>query len=147
MPTAHSLTIVTYSCAAILFALVEPVVAEGALAIGTTGNVPLYGMAVGGSVNNRTSGEAISNALETCRAQPDVPNAAAYCKIVGTFTDKCYAAAFDPKSGTPGAGWAIGATIAAATKQALANCQSTAGKSRAAFCQIDASITACDKHN
>jgi hypothetical protein len=125
----------------------EPVLADGALAVGTTGNVAADGMAVGGAFNNRTVSQAIATALSTCRSQPNIPQAAAHCKIVGTFASKCYAAAFDSKSGTTGAGWAIAANLAATKKQALANCQATAGKDRAKFCQIDSSITACDRHN
>jgi hypothetical protein len=122
------------------------VVAEGALAIGTTGNVPVDGVAIGGSVNDSTRDGAISAALAKCRSQPDVRKAAARCKIVRTFTGKCYAAAFDPKPNTPGFGWGLGPDVAAATRTAMAYCQKSA-KERAQFCQIQNDITACDRHN
>lgn len=123
------------------------VVAEGALAIGSTGNVRADGVAIGGSVNDATSEAAIAGALETCRSQPDVRKAAARCRIVRTFTGKCYAAAFDPKSGTPGFGWGLGPDVAVATRQAMTHCQSSAGPDRAQFCRIQENITACDRHN
>lgn len=121
--------------------------AFGALAIGTTGNVAADGMAVGGGINYPTSDAAIASAMEVCRTEPGIPKATAQCKIVGTFSGKCYAAAFDPKSGTPGAGWAIEPDRASAEKQALANCQATAGKDRSQFCKVDAPTVGCDKHN
>jgi hypothetical protein len=130
-----------------LFVGTQQLAAEGALAIGVTGDVAADGVAVGGAYDSPTRDAAIATALANCRKQPNIPKAVAQCKLVGTFTKQCYAAAFDPKSGTPGAGWAIGADAATAKKQALANCQATAGKARTKFCKIDASITACDKHN
>ncbi len=75
------------------------VVAKGALAIGSTGNVVADGVAIGGSANDPTREGAIAAALEKCRSQPDVQKAAARCKIVRTFTGKCYAAAFDRHTG------------------------------------------------
>ena len=121
--------------------------AEGALAIGTTGNIVADGVAIGGSVNNPSRGGAIAGALETCRSQPDVQKAAEHCRIVRMFTGKCYAAAFDPKSGTPGFGWGLGPDVAVAKRQAMSHCRASAGKDRAQFCQIQENITACDRHN
>jgi Domain of unknown function (DUF4189) len=123
------------------------ILAEGALAIGSTGNASADGVAIGGSVNAPTREEAVRTAMETCRSQPDVRKAAARCRIVRTFSRKCYAAAFDPKTGTPGAGWGLGPDVATATEQALAHCRKSAGKDRAPFCVIQDNITACDKHD
>jgi hypothetical protein len=122
------------------------VMAMGALAIGSTGNVPVDGFAIGGTVNKSTRDEAIAAALKTCRAHPDVPKAAARCKIVRTFRQKCYAAAFDPKTGTPGVGWGLGRDRATAIKQAMKYCQASAGTDRAQFCQVQIDITNCDSH-
>jgi hypothetical protein len=58
------------------------------------------------------------------------------CKVIETFTRQCFATAYDPKSGTPGAGWAIGPDKAAAEKLALAACQATAGDNRRGFCIV-----------
>ena len=134
-------------CLAVITATPREAPAEGALAVGVTGNVGADGVAVGGAYDSPTRDAAIATALDTCRKQPNIPKAVAQCKLVGTFTKQCYAAAFDPKSGTPGAGWAIGADTATAKKQALAKCQATAGAARTKYCKVDASITACDKHN
>ncbi len=132
---------------AVLIAFSTRTMAEGALAIGSTGNVVADGVAVGGSFDKPTAEEAIASALRTCRSQPDVRKAAARCRIVRTFTRKCYAAAFDPKVGTPGFGWGLGPDVATATRQAMAHCRASAGKDRAQFCQIQENITACDRHN
>jgi uncharacterized protein with von Willebrand factor type A (vWA) domain len=121
--------------------------AEGALAIGSTGNVPADGVAIGGSVNNPRRDQAISAALATCRSQPDVLKAAARCRIVRTFSRKCYAAAFDPKTGTPGFGWGLGPDEATAKRQAMTHCRASAGKDRAQFCRIQDNITNCDRHD
>ena len=120
--------------------------AQGALAVGTDGDIATDGVAIGGSYDKSTKAEAIATALADCRTHTDIPKAAAQCKIVGTFSKACYGVAFDPKSGTPGAGWAIAANLAAARKQAMANCRATAGASRSKFCQIT-DIYACDHHN
>jgi hypothetical protein len=122
------------------------VVAEGALAIGSTGNVAVDGFAIGGSANKPTREVAIAAALKTCRSQPDVPKAAARCRIVRTFRQKCYAAAFDPKRGTPGVGWGLGPDRVTAIEQAMKYCQASAGKDRAQFCQVQVDITNCDSH-
>ncbi len=132
---------------AVLIAFSTRVLAMGALAIGSTGNVVADGVAIGGSFNNPNREDAVAEALRKCRSQPDVRKAAARCRIVRTFMRKCYAAAFDPKVGTPGFGWGLGPDVATATRQAMAHCQASAGKARAQFCQIQDDITACDRHN
>lgn len=119
--------------------------AEGALAVGRTGNVAADGVAIGGSFDKATRAEAIAAALEDCINSPTSRNRWR-CKIVSTFTGQCYAVVFDPETGTPGAGWAVAPTLATARKQAMANCQATAEKDRSKFCRIT-DITACDKHN
>lgn len=121
--------------------------AIGALAIGTTGNVVADGVAIGGSFDNPNLDDAIQQALRTCRSHFHVKKAAARCRIVRTFTRKCYAVAFDPKTGTPGFGWGLGPDVATATRQAMTHCQASAGKDRAQFCKIQDDITACDRHN
>ena len=63
---------------------------------------------------------------------------------VGTFKGECYAVSFDPKPGTPGAGWAIAATKETAEERALENCKATAGAARREFCKIEESK--CDEN-
>ena len=116
----------------------NPSAAEGAIAVGSTGNVAKDGIAMGLSVDNPTREAAIANALKECHAY-NAPKAAALCQIVETFTRQCWATAFDPKVGTPGAGWAVAANKEKASSQALAKCRATAGASRRSFCKVDGS--------
>jgi hypothetical protein len=119
--------------------------AEGALAVGSTGNVAKDGIAVGTAVNYKTREEAISTALEYCRKYKQAPVSAQNCQLVATFKRECYSVAYDPKTGTPGAGWAIGPDKPAAEQRAIAACKTTAGKDRAQFCAIEE--TKCDEND
>jgi hypothetical protein len=125
--------------------LTVPAAAEGALAVGASGNVAKDGIALGGAIDKPTKQAAIDQALETCRKYDGAPKMAALCRIVGTFTRECFATAYDPKSGTPGVGWAIGPDKATAEERALAACQATAGASRRKFCKGSQSF--CDTHD
>jgi hypothetical protein len=118
--------------------------ADGALVVGSTADVAKDGIAIGTSVNYKTPEEADAAALERCRNYKPAPKAAAQCRSVGTFKGECYAISFDPKDGTPGAGWAIAATKAVAEQRATANCQITAGEGRRDFCRIEESK--CDEN-
>ena len=117
----------------------SPALADGALAVGSTSDVAKDGIAVGTSINYKTANEAEQAALKRCKDYKPAPKAAAQCRSVGTFRGECYAVSFDPKEGTPGAGWAIAATKAQAEERAIANCQITAGESRRDFCRIEES--------
>ena len=117
----------------------SPAGADGSLAVGSTADVAKDGIAIGTSINYKTLSEAEQAALEKCRNYKPAPKAAAQCRPVGTFKDECYAISFDPKAGTPGAGWAIAATKALAEERATANCQITAGEGRRDFCRIEES--------
>ena len=121
-----------------------PAMADGALAVGSTSDVSKDGIAVGTSINYKTPGEAEQAALKRCKDYKPAPKAAAQCRSVGSFRGECYAVSFDPKEGTPGAGWAIAATKAQAEERAIANCQITAGESRRDFCRIEESK--CDEY-
>ena len=122
-----------------------PAAAEGALAVGASGNVAKDGIALGGAIDKPTKQAAIDQALETCRKYDGAPKMAAICRIVATFRRECFAINFDPKPGTPGVGWAIGPTKAAAEERALAACQTTAGAARRKFCKLEQSF--CDTHD
>jgi uncharacterized protein DUF4189 len=117
--------------------------ADGALAVGSTSDVARDGIAIGTSINYKTSDEARDAALRRCRDYKPAPKAAAQCRSVGTFRGECYAVSFDPKAGTPGAGWAIAGTKALAEERALENCKITAGDDRREFCKIEESK--CDQ--
>jgi hypothetical protein len=114
--------------------------AEGAMALGVTGNVAKDGYAIGINVNSSSEAEARDSALKYCQSHgSDV--ARAKCGIFATFHDQCAAEAEDPKAGTPGAGWAIAADKAVAEKMAMTNCLATAGD-RGSFCKVVTSV--CD---
>ena len=110
--------------------------AESALAIGSTGNVAKDGVAIGAVVNRPTKEKAIAAALEECQLCPSAKLAAQRCKVITTFTRQCFATAFDPKKGTPGAGFAIGPDKQSAEAIALAVCQMTAGIDRVKYCVV-----------
>jgi hypothetical protein len=118
--------------------------ADGALAVGSTSDVVHDGIAVGTSINYKSADEAVDAALQRCRSYKPAPKAAALCQSVGTFKGECYAVSFDPKSGTPGAGWAIAPTKELAEQRALTNCKLTAGADRVDFCKIAESK--CDEN-
>jgi hypothetical protein len=121
----------------------SPVRADGALAVGSTADVVRDGIAVGSSINYKTADEAVAAAMERCRDFKPAPKAAASCQSVGTFRGECYAVTFDPKPGTPGAGWAIAPTKELAEQRAMQNCKITAGSTRAEFCKLEESK--CDE--
>jgi hypothetical protein len=118
--------------------------ADGALAVGSTADVAKDGIAIGTSINYKSPEEAEQAAMERCKGYKPAPKAAAQCRSVGNFKGECYAISFDPKDGTPGAGWAIAATKAVAEQRAMANCQITAGEGRRDFCRIEESK--CDEN-
>ena len=130
--------------AAATIAASSPAGADGALAVGSTSDVAKDGIADGTSVNYKSVAEAREAALKRCREYKPAPKAAAMCQSVGTFKGECYAVSFDPKPGTPGAGWAIAATKDVAEERALENCKATAGASRRDFCKIEESK--CDEY-
>ncbi len=127
-------------CAMFVAACSQGAAAEGAMAIGVTGNITKDGYAIGININSSSEAEARDAAMKYCRSHgSDV--ARAKCEIFATFRDQCAAEAEDPQPGTPGAGWAIAADKAAAEKMAMINCLATAGD-RGSFCKVVTSI--CD---
>jgi hypothetical protein len=117
----------------------SPSFAVGALAVGVPDSIAQQGFASGYATNRSSSHSARRRALYECRHAPSTDIAHARCIVVRTFTDKCVAISMDPVAGTPGAGWAIGHTIADAQRDALANCEATAGPGRHGRCEISAS--------
>jgi Domain of unknown function (DUF4189) len=118
---------------------------EGALAVGTSGNVAKDGIAIGAGINKPTKDAAVEQALKTCREFKGAPKMAKLCKIVTTFTRECYATAYDPKPGTPGTGWAFGPDKPTAEARAKSACEETAGAGRREFCAVSQSY--CDEHD
>ena len=129
------------TAAACVMALASsPAAAEGALAIGSTGNITADGLAIGFSYN-WSDGQESKMALDKCKAFK-APRATPHCRLIDTFKDECFAAAMDRKEGTPGAGWAIAPSKSSAEKRALESCKATAGASRREQCVVTSS--ACD---
>ncbi len=77
------------------------------MALGTTGDVVKHGIAFG-LVTDEPKEKAAELALTRCRAfvKGSSPEATARCKVVATFSRECFAVAYDPQPGTPGAGGA-----------------------------------------
>jgi hypothetical protein len=129
------------TAAALLLAPGGAARADGALAVGTTGDVVKYGVAFG-MVVNLPKEKAASKALEHCQTFK-AREAAERCSVVATFSKgECFAVALDPKSGTPGAGWAVGSDQATARSKALAMCEASAGSGRKGSCRV--ASTGCD---
>jgi hypothetical protein len=120
---------------------IAPARADGAIAVGTTGNVVRDGIAFGMVVDEPA--EQVSElAIQRCRTF-EARAAADRCKVVATFSGECFAVAYDPQPGTPGAGWGVGADQLAANRKAIAMCEEAAGPARKGYCQIESG--ACDR--
>jgi Domain of unknown function (DUF4189) len=115
--------------------------AEGALAIGITGDIAKDGYSIGIATNNGTEDGAKKAALDHCKTHGGEASQAR-CEIVLSFENLCVAEAEDPQPGTPGAGWSVGTDKPAAEKLAMTMCLATAGKSRMQYCKVVSSI--CD---
>jgi hypothetical protein len=127
--------------------LAAPITAAafGALAVGEPVDIAKRGVAVGFARNFATKAEAEAQALKKCLGfQGAPPDTRALCKVVKTFEKLCFAIALDPKAGTPGFGWSIGATRAEAERSAMNKCNNTAGKGRQKFCQVNVKEAGCD---
>jgi len=125
--------------------LTSAVRAEGAIAMGASGDFAKDGFAFGASINKSSKDEASQQALETCHKYEGAPKMAEICQVVFTFSHECYALSFDPDAGTPGVGWALAADKQTAEDRAIKNCQVTAGPSRKQFCKVNQS--SCDDGN
>jgi hypothetical protein len=133
--------------AAVALAAAGPaVLADGAIAVGSTGDVVKHGIAFG-LVANEPKEKAAELALTRCRAfvKGSSVQATQQCKVVATFSRECFAVAYDPQPGTPGAGWGVGPDQKTANLKALAMCEETAGPARRRFCQVETG--ACDTMN
>ncbi len=109
--------------------------AEGALAVGISGNIAKDGYSIGIAVDRPSNAKAREGALDWCRHHGSAKTSA-NCKIISTFHHHCAAEANDPKPGTPGAGWAVALDKTTAGEMAMANCLATAGRDRQQFCKV-----------
>ncbi len=120
-------------------AFVSPANSAGAVAIAEPADVAADGYAAGIAYRHKTSTEAEDRAMRECESVEDAPPATRrLCKIVRTFDNMCAAVALDPQAGTPGAGWAVGDTLADARREALRHCEATAGAARQGECRVTA---------
>ena len=124
---------------AAMFSFAPYAQAEGALAVGYSGDIAKDGVSYGYSTNNATSSEAVENAMKECRVGKNAPNMAAICKLVTTFKNECVAVAWDPKPGTPGMGVGFAPDKANAEARAMEFCKLSAGSGRISFCVVDKS--------
>lgn len=98
--------------------------AEGALAI--TSNATQDGVAYG-FVRNFTPATAQAAALDTCRRMSNTQRTVASCRVVGMFTDQCFAIALVPQAGATTLAWAIDVDRQSAQRRALDGCAGAAG--------------------
>jgi hypothetical protein len=123
--------------------LTDPSNSAGAIAVGIAPDGAQHGFSYGLTSNQSSEADAQAAAINGCRMSKESnEKARSRCTLVRTYTDQCGAIAMDPKDGTPGVGWNIAATATAANQQAVANCEATAGPSRAGACKVSA--TRCD---
>jgi hypothetical protein len=131
---------VSACAAALLFGAGARAWADGALAVGSTGDVVRDGIAFG-MVVDVPKEKAADEAVRRCRTFK-AQAAADRCKVVATFSGECFAVAYDPQPGTPGAGWGVGRDQSTAHRNAIAMCEETAGPDRKGFCQVESA--GCD---
>jgi hypothetical protein len=119
--------------------------AAGAVAVGEPADISKDGVAIYTFVNADNAEAAKKKALDGCKGLENASaTSKALCKIVATFENQCVAQSLDPKSGTPGFGWAMARNSGAAKEQALSNCRDTAGPTRQDACVIGPRDLWCD---
>ena len=134
-----ALRIVTVAAVAIIG--VHAAKAASALAVGVTGD-PNDGIAFGLAYNHDTVENAQAAALKECQEFKGALKAAKTCRLIGSIQKGCVSIAFDPKSDSPGMGWAVANDRNSAERQAIDACRATAPADRQQFCKVD--DTACD---
>ena len=146
MASSRTLLNAVFAVAALHALMGEGAVADGAVAVGSTGDVVKHGIAFG-MVVNEPKEKAADLALARCRAfvKGSSPEATARCKVMATFSRECFAVAYDPQPATPGAGWGVGKDQIDANLNAMKMCETTAGPGRARFCQVESG--GCDTGN
>jgi hypothetical protein len=137
-------------CSAIVASLLviafcpNPAAADGAVAVGLPADVAKSGVSIGTIVNAPSNENAKVEALKQCKTPPKLTVSGTavttktwqLCKLVADFHNRCFAYSFDPQDGTPGFGWAVEDDLKGAERQALANCEKTAGPGRRAACVV-----------
>src|ERR1700685_3324618 len=93
-------------CALAVAAWCHGAAAEGAVALGVTGNITKDGYAIGININAGSEAEARDAALKYCQSHGSAV-ARAKCEIFATFSNQCAAEAEDPQPGTRRGGLAL----------------------------------------
>lgn len=124
------------------FAACGSATAAGALAFGSTGDVAKDGYSIGINASSASDDEARASAMKWCKSHGP-KQTQAQCEVLVVFHNQCAAEAQDPKTGTPGFGFAIADTEDEAKKMAMAICTTSSGKGRRQFCKIVSTL--CDK--
>ena len=106
--------------------------AFGAIAVGGNDQQSPYGTAFSISYYYPTKETAEAKALAGCEDLRKGNGAA--CTIVGNYSHEWASVAFDPLSGTPGIGWAIGADKQSAERDAINRCRDVSSEDRKSFC-------------
>jgi hypothetical protein len=88
-----------------------------------------------GQVVDQPKEAASETALQHCRSFK-ARAAAERCRVVVTFSRQCYAVAYDPEPGTPGAGWGVAPDDLEAMQKAVSMCEEAAGPARKGYCQV-----------
>jgi tetratricopeptide (TPR) repeat protein len=134
---APVLAVAGFSMLAACLAVPHCAHAEGALAIGWTGNIAKDGITYGYGTNFATRQDAIDGAMRDCRLARNAPKLGPLCKPVTSFAEQCVVIAWDPKEGVPGFGWDTNADLGTAVEKALNKCRATATPNRRSFCVLD----------
>lgn len=146
MPISFSAKTTMVGAALLLAAALFPshqVRADGAMAVGSTGDISKDGLAIGRSRNDPSPDVAERKALQACRDFKDAPQRTRdRCRIIANYKNECAASALDPKAGTPGWGYAVARDSDTAGERAIAACKATAGEGREKFCRLDEMV--CD---
>jgi hypothetical protein len=136
---------VTCTLGALFLCLPSSGMAAGALAVGLPPDVANAGFTYGFSIDRPDEKSAREEALQQCRTTKDASEDAklrSLCTVIMTFSHQCVAVAMDPRSGTPGVGWAVAQDRRAAEDQAMEKCRQTDGAELQAACAVD--HAACD---
>lgn len=139
----HRKALLGLIASAMFLTKIGPSMAAGAVAAGVPPDVAAHGISLFTQVNDNSVKEAQQKALAGCHTVGSTTSKA-LCKIVATFSNQCAAEALDPQDGTPGYGWSVQDTSAAAKAQALVNCRATAGPTCQDACVVGDRALWCD---
>ena len=140
----NDVAVLAVACALVIAAAPQPAAAEGALAFALPRDTAKDGFAFGVANDRPTRADAEAEAMRRCHDFRDASRETrALCRIVASYSGRCVAVAYDPRTGVTGEGWAVETTLEAAQAIALDRCRATASRSRGQFCRV--SYSYCDR--